>query len=250
MGRAHEVRAASMAKTAAAKSKLNNKWSRLLFMAAKGGVPDPEMNQTLKRTIEKAKKEQVTADVIKRAIDKAKGADQTSYTELLLEGFGPGQSQLVIECLTDNHNRTQTAVKIALQKCGGKIASSGSVTYQFNHIAVFSFKGLSEEDAVMALLDADCDPKETYTEKDEETGEEYVTIEADYSEYTKIRTALTNACPDIDFDVDKITWDANTKVELAEGKETEQFERLLGLLEEDDDVQDVYYNLDYEVEEE
>ena len=121
MGRAHEVRAASMAKTAAAKSKLNNKWSRLIFMAAKGGVPDPDMNQTLKRTIEKAKKEQVTADVIKRAIDKAKGAVQTSYTELLLEGFGPGQSQLVIEALTDNHNRTQTAVKVALQKCGGKM---------------------------------------------------------------------------------------------------------------------------------
>ena len=167
MGRAHEVRAASMAKTAAAKSKLNNKWSRLIFMAAKGGVPDPDMNQTLKRTIEKAKKEQVTADVIKRAIDKAKGADQTSYTELLLEGFGPGQSQLVIEALTDNHNRTQTAVKVALQKCGGKIAMSGSVTYQFQHLAIFSFKGLSEEDAVMALHDADCDPKDTYTEKDE-----------------------------------------------------------------------------------
>ena len=84
MGRAHEVRAASMAKTAAAKAKLNSKWSRLIYMAAKGGVPDPDLNQTLKRTIERAKREQVTADVIKRAIDKAKGADQTSYAELLL----------------------------------------------------------------------------------------------------------------------------------------------------------------------
>ena len=116
MGRAHEVRAASMAKTAAAKAKLNSKWSRLIYMAAKGGVPDPDLNQTLKRTIERAKREQVTADVIKRAIDKAKGADQTSYAELLLEGFGPGNSQVVVECLTDNHNRTQTDVKVAFQK--------------------------------------------------------------------------------------------------------------------------------------
>lgn len=249
MGRAHEVRAASMAKTAAAKSKLNNKWSRLIFMAAKGGVPDPDMNQTLKRTIEKAKKEQVTADVIKRAIDKAKGADQTSYTELLLEGFGPGQSQLVIEALTDNHNRTQTAVKVALQKCGGKIAMSGSVTYQFQHLAIFSFKGLSEEDAVMALLDADCDPKDTYTEKDEETGEEVVTIVADFSEYTKVRNALVAAKDDLDFIVDKVTWETQNMVDFANDKEKEQFERLLGMLEEDEDVQDVYYNVNWEPQE-
>ena len=249
MGRAHEVRAASMAKTAAAKSKLNNKWSRLIFMAAKGGVPDPDMNQTLKRTIEKAKKEQVTADVIKRAIDKAKGADQTSYTELLLEGFGPGQSQLVIEALTDNHNRTQTAVKVALQKCGGKIAMSGSVTYQFQHLAIFSFKGLSEEDAVMALLDADCDPKDTYTENDDEPGEEVVTIVADFSEYTKVRNALVAAKADLDFIVDKVTWETQNMVDFANDKEKEQFERLLGMLEEDEDVQDVYYNVNWEPQE-
>lgn len=245
MGRAHEVRAASMAKTAAAKSKLNNKWSRLIYMAAKGGVPDPDLNQALKRTIERARREQVTADVIKRAIDKAKGSDQTSYTELLLEGFGPGQSQIVVECLTDNHNRTQTAVKVALQKCGGKIASSGSVTYQFKHLAVFTFKGLGEEDAVMALLDADCDVQNTYTEVDEETNEELVTVEADYSEYAKIRTALTDLKENLEFVVDRISWETENMVDLEAGKETEQFERLLALLEEDDDVQDVFHNVNY-----
>ena len=123
MGRAHEVRAASMAKTAAAKSKLNNKWSRIIYMAAKAGVPDPELNQNLKKEIEKAKREQVTADVIKRAIEKAKGANQENYDPLTLEGFGPGNSMFIVECLTDNHNRTQTAVKVALQKCGGNIVS-------------------------------------------------------------------------------------------------------------------------------
>lgn len=250
MGRAHEVRAASMAKTAAAKSKLNNKWSRLIFMAAKSGVPDPDMNQNLKNIIARAKREQVTADVIKRAIDKAKGADQTSYTELLLEGFGPGQSQLIIECLTDNHNRTQTDVKVALQKCGGKIAMSGSVSYQFKHISVFSFKGLGEEDAVMALLDADCEPLDTYTEQDEETGEDIVTIEAAFADYTKVRDALVAIKEDLEFVVDKITWESTNMVGFDTDKEKEQFERLLGFLDENDDVQDVYYNVDYEVEEE
>ena len=137
MGRAHEVRAASMAKTAAAKSKLNNKWSRIIYMAAKSGVPDPDLNQNLKKEIEKAKREQVTADVIKRAIDKAKGANQESYDPMTLEGFGPGNSMFVIECLTDNHNRTQTAVKVALQRCGGKIAGSGNVTHMFKNTAIF-----------------------------------------------------------------------------------------------------------------
>ena len=158
MGRAHEVRAASMAKTAAAKSKLNNKWSRIIYMAAKSGVPDPDLNQTLKKEIEKAKKEQASADVIKRAIEKAKGANQESYTELVLEGFGPGNSMVVVECLTDNHNRTQTAVKVALTKTGGKIAGSGAVTYMFDHLAVFSYEnGQSEEEVLETLLMADCD---------------------------------------------------------------------------------------------
>ena len=78
MGRAHEVRAASMAKTAAAKSKLNAKWGKAIFVAAKSGVPDPELNQTLKKEIEKAKREQVSADVIKRAIEMAKGGSTES----------------------------------------------------------------------------------------------------------------------------------------------------------------------------
>lgn len=245
MGRAHEVRAASMAKTAAAKSKLNNKWSRLIYMAAKGGVPDPDMNISLKRIIDRAKREQVTADVIKRAIDKAKGADQTSYSELLLEGFGPGQTQLIIECLTDNHNRTQTAVKVALAKCGGHLASSGAVSYQFKHISVFSFKGLGEEDAVMGLLEADCEPMDTYTEQDEETGEDIVTVVAAFADYTKVRQALTDIKEDLDFVVDKTTWETDNMVEFASDKEAEQFGRLMDLLDEDDDVQDVYYNIDY-----
>lgn len=239
MGRAHEVRAASMAKTAAAKSKLNNKWSRIIYMAAKSGVPDPDLNQTLKKEIEKAKKEQASADVIKRAIEKAKGANQESYTELVLEGFGPGNSMVVVECLTDNHNRTQTAVKVALMKTGGKIAGSGAVTYMFDHLAVFSYEnGQSEEEVLETLLMADCDVQ------DIENEDGIITIYAPNTEYAKIRDALQEAMPDIDLTVDTIAWMPKNYVQLESDKEKEQFNRMLEMLEDDDDVQEVYHNVE------
>ena len=241
MGRAHEVRAASMAKTAAAKSKLNNKWSRIIYMAAKSGVPDPDLNQTLKKEIEKAKKEQASADVIKRAIEKAKGANQESYTELVLEGFGPGNSMVVVECLTDNHNRTQTAVKVALMKTGGKIAGSGAVTYMFDHLAVFSYEnGQSEEEVLETLLMADCDVQ------DIENEDGIITIYAPNTEYAKIRDALQEAMPDIDLTVDTIAWMPKNYVQLESDKEKEQFNRMLEMLEDDDDVQEVYHNVELE----
>ena len=239
MGRAHEVRAASMAKTAAAKSKLNNKWSRIIYMAAKSGVPDPDLNQTLKKEIEKAKKEQASADVIKRAIEKAKGANQESYTELVLEGFGPGNSMVVVECLTDNHNRTQTAVKVALMKTGGKIAGSGAVTYMFDHLAVFSYEnGQSEEEVLETLLMADCD----VTDIENEDG--IITIYAPNTEYAKIRDALQEAMPDVDLTVDTIAWMPKNYTKLESEKEIEQFNRMLEMLEDDDDVQEVYHNVE------
>lgn len=249
MGRAHEVRAASMAKTAAAKSKLNNKWSRIIYMAAKSGVPDPDLNQNLKKEIEKAKREQVTADVIKRAIDKAKGANQESYDPLTLEGFGPGNSMFIIECLTDNHNRTQTAVKVALQRCGGKIAGSGNVAHMFKNTAIFSIDHMNEEEALESLLMADCDVEDITTS---ENG--VVTITAPSTEYGKIREALRGTLPEgKDFLEDTVSWLPLNPVELATDKEKEQLQRLLDLLAEDDDVQDVYHNivgLDIEEDEE
>jgi YebC/PmpR family DNA-binding regulatory protein len=238
MGRAHEVRAASMAKTAAAKSKLNNKWSRIIYMAAKAGVPDPELNQNLKKEIEKAKREQVTADVIKRAIEKAKGANQENYDPLTLEGFGPGNSMFIVECLTDNHNRTQTAVKVALQKCGGKIAGSGSVAHMFKNVALFSIDFMTEEETLETLLLADCEVE------DIESEDGIVTITAPNTEYGKIREALKEVLPEgKEFLEDTVCWLPLNEVELASDKELEQMERLLSLLEEDEDVQDVYHNV-------
>ena len=110
MGRAHEVRAAAMAKTAAIKSKLYSRYGKELYIAAKNGVPDPEMNLALKQKIKEAKANQVPTDVINRAIEKAKGGGAESYDSLRYEGIGPGGATIIVDCLTDNSNRTVAAM--------------------------------------------------------------------------------------------------------------------------------------------
>ncbi|HEY8406046.1 MAG TPA: YebC/PmpR family DNA-binding transcriptional regulator, partial [Acholeplasma sp.] len=137
MGRAFEVRKVAMAKTAAAKTKVYSKYGREIYMAAKAGVPDPEINLNLRRVIEKAKKDQVPSDIIKRAIEKAKGGVDENYTEVRYEGFGPGNTLIIVDCLTDNTNRTLTEVRTLFNKSGGKLGVSGSVLHQFEHRAVF-----------------------------------------------------------------------------------------------------------------
>ena len=235
MGRAHEVRAASMAKTAAAKSKLNNKWSKIIYMAAKSGIPDPDSNLTLKREIEKAKREQVNADTIKRAIDKAKGGSMESYYPVRYEGFGPSNSMLIIECLTDNENRTMTAVKIALTKTGCKLGVAGCVRHMFDYYAVFTFEGLSEDEAFEAVADFDI------ADLFEEDG--FITIYAASNDYQAVRDALVAAKPDLTFVEDQVTYVPQTTVTLTDQKEIDQFNRLRAMLDDVDDVQDLFHNI-------
>ena len=133
MGRAHEVRAASMAKTAAIKSKQNAKFAKAIYVAAKSGLPDPDVNQALKKEIDKAKREHIPADVIKRAIEKAKGGQGEAYNFVRYEGFGPGDTMVIVDCLTDNVNRTYTSVKVGFSHCGFKLGVNGCVAYNFDN---------------------------------------------------------------------------------------------------------------------
>ena len=233
MGRAFQVRKASMEKTAAARSKVYAKYGREIYMAAKSGVPDPDMNQILKRVIEKAKKDQVSAEVIHRAIEKAKGGSDDNYIGVRYEGFGPGSSQLVVECLTDNVNRTVAEVKTIFNKTGGKL---GSVLHMFESKAVFTFKG-SEDEILMILLDAGVDVSNY------EIDEEYITLYADPTAYSEVRIALKTALPDLEFEEDEIKWLPLALTELVGEKEQEQFQRLMDMLDELDDVQNVYHNV-------
>ena len=237
MGRAHEVRAASMAKTAAAKSKVYAKHGKLIYIAAKAGVPDPEMNLALKAAIEKAKKDNVPADNIKRAIEKAKGGSNESYDSVRYEGYGPNNSMFIIECLTDNVNRTFTNVRTIVTKTGCKLSAPGSVTYMFDYLSVFSFEGMTDEEVLELLLMEDCEVTDVVLE------DGLVTVTAPSTEYNKVRTALLNANPELNLLEDEIKWVPQSYVELTEEKDIDHYERLMAQLEENDDVQDVYHNM-------
>lgn len=236
MGRAHEVRAASMAKTAAVKSKQNAKYGRAIYVAAKSGIPDPDVNQALKKEIERAKKEHIPADVIKRAIEKAKGGIGEAYNFVRYEGYGPNNCMVMVDCLSDNVNRTYTSVKTAFGKCGFKLGVAGCVAYMFDNLAIFTFKGHTDEEVLEALMMADVEVN------DVELDEEYVTVYAPQSSYSKVREALVEAFGEIEFDEDDTTWIPQNFVEVDE-EGMRKFDRFREMLDEIDDVQELYHNI-------
>ena len=243
MGRAHEVRAASMAKTAAAKSKLYAKYGKELYMAAKGN-PDPVNNLALRGVVARAKKDQVPADVIKRAIEKAAGGSAESYIYKRFEGFGHNNSMVIVDCLTDNGNRTAATIPTIFSKCGIKMGVPGCAAHSFKNQAIFSFEGKTEDEVLEILLMADCDVDEVTVDEDG-----WVTVTAKPEAYNAVRTALTDADPEIKFEDDKITWTPNDYVDLDD-EQMEKFQRFLDMLEDNEDVQDVYHNVNMPVVEE
>jgi len=239
MGRAHEVRAASMAKTAAAKSKLNAKWGRAIYVAAKSGVPDPELNQSLKKEIEKAKKEQVSADVIKRAIEKAKGGVGESYSPERYEAFGPNNSMWIVDCLTDNHNRTLTAIRTAFSKVGGNLGASGCVAHMFTNQTVISYEGDNADEVMELLLMADCDVT------DVQLDDGVVTIFAPIAEYNHIKEVLDENYPGKEYLEDHTTYVPSTYVKLEDEHDQSKYDRLMEMLDDCDDVQEIYNNIEF-----
>ena len=237
MGRHFEVRAASMAKTAAAKAKKYSRYGKEILVAAKNGVPDPDMNATLKKVIERAKANQVPADVIKRAIEKAKGGTGENYSEASYEGFGAGgQATVIIDCLTDNTNRTIADLRACFNKSHAKMGVSGSVSFNYEKVGFLSFAYEDEEAMLDALIMADVDLKDIECEGEQMS----VTVEP--ADLNKAKEAVEALIPDVTFDVLELTMLPNEYVELA-GEELELFQRLLRLLDEVDDVQNVYHNV-------
>lgn len=235
MGRAFEVRKVAMAKTAAAKSKVYAKYGKEIYMAAKSGNPDPETNANLKRVIERAKKEQVTAEVIKRAIDKAKGGSDENYYAKTYEGFGPNNSMIIIECLTDNDNRTIAEVRTAFKKTDMKLGVAGSALHQFDHNSVFTVKA-NENEILELVLEKDLNVLDVEMDGD------LVTIYGAASDYAAIRDALTEA--NLELILDEIAYLPITTAEIEDSEDLARFEKLISMLEEIDDVQDVYHNVE------
>ncbi|MBT1062777.1 YebC/PmpR family DNA-binding transcriptional regulator [Bowmanella sp. Y26] len=235
MGRAFEVRKVAMAKTQAAKSKVYSKYGKEIYVAAKNGGPDPDTNVALKRLMEKAKKDQVPAHVVEKAIEKAKGAGGEDYTPARYEGYGPGNCMVIVDCLTDNNNRTITDVRNCFTKTNSKIGAPGAVMHMFDHQAIFSFKGDDDEPVLEALMMADAD----VTDVEVEDG--MVTVFAPHTEFYKVKTALSEAFDDIEFETEEITFVPQTTTKVS-GDDVAMFEKFMTMLNDCDDVQDIYHN--------
>ena len=236
MGRAHEVRAKAMAATAARKSKLYSIYAKEIIKAAKGN-PDPVSNDVLRRVIEKAKKEQVPADVINRNIEKVKKGDVENYETVEYEAFAQGGSTLIIKCLTDNPNRTVSFVKTAFNKCGAKLANQGSVSFMYEHLGVVGIKGHTEEEVMDALINADVDVNDIEVEDD------MIVVYTEVVDLNNAKKALETAFENVSFELDEISYFSKDSVTL-EGEDKEKFERLLTMLDDIDDVSNVYHNVE------
>ena len=235
MGRAYQNRKESMAKTSDANARIYSKYSREIYVCAKSGGFDPDGNLALRSIIERAKKDQVPSHVIDKAIDKAKGGGGEDFAVARYEGYGPGNTMVIVDCLTDNPNRTFGDVRICFTKTNCKIGTQGSVSHMFDHSAILVFKGDDEEAALDALMMADVD----VTDIENEEGK--ITVFAPHNEYFKAKQALAEAFGEIDFEVDEIQFIPQNTAPIS-GDDIEMFDKFLEMLNHLDDVQNVYHN--------
>jgi YebC/PmpR family DNA-binding regulatory protein len=238
MGRAYQNRKESMAKTSDAKARVYSRYGREIYVCAKAGGIDPAGNLALRSLIERAKKDQVPSHVIEKAIEKAKGGGGEDFATARYEGFGPGNCMVIVDCLTDNPNRTFGDVRQCFTKSKCKIGSQGSVSHMFDHSAILVFAGEDEETALDALMMADVDVSDIENENGK------ITVFAPHTDYFKAKQALQEAFGDIDFEVDEIQFVPQTTTPVS-GDDVVMLEKFLYLLNDVDDVQNVYHNAEF-----
>ncbi|MCJ7840034.1 YebC/PmpR family DNA-binding transcriptional regulator [Lederbergia sp. NSJ-179] len=217
-------------------SRIYAKFGREIYVAAKQGEPDPDANQALKVVLERAKTYNVPKAIIDRAIEKAKGGSDESYSELRYEGFGPNGSMIIVDALTNNVNRTASEVRAAFGKNGGNMGVSGSVAYMFEATAVFGIEGKTADEVLEILMEADVDVRDIIEEEDT------VIVYAEPDQFHAVQEALEQAGI-TEFSIAELTMIAQNEVTLPEEDQT-QFEKLVDVLEDLEDVQQVYHNVD------
>jgi YebC/PmpR family DNA-binding regulatory protein len=220
----------------AKRGKLFAKLIKNVEVAARTGGGDPAGNPTLFDAIQKAKKSSVPNDNIDRAVKRGSGqeAGGAQYENITYEGYGPGGVAVLIECLTDNRNRAASDVRVALTRNGGRLADPGSVAYLFNRkgvVLVNKVKDMSEDDVLMAVLDAGA-------EEVNDQGEGFEVI-SEPSDMVGVRTALQDA--GIDYESADVMFVPGSEIDLDEDQARKVL-RMIDALEDSDDVQDVYAN--------
>lgn len=236
MGRAFEYRRAAKEKRWAKMSRVFPKLAKAITVAAKEGGPDPEMNAALRVAIQNAKAQNLPKANIEAAIDRATGKDAVDYTEITYEGKGPHSSLIIVECATDNTTRTVANVKTYFSKSGGSIVPNGSLQFLFDRKAVFQFEKSEEmdlEELELELIDAGLE--------EIDVNEDTVYIYGDYTDFGNLSDALEKL--NISPEKSNLKYISNSPIELTE-EQMEEVEVLLDKLEDDDDVQAVFTNID------
>ncbi|MFD2333414.1 YebC/PmpR family DNA-binding transcriptional regulator [Cohnella sp. GCM10020058] len=219
-------------------SRVYAKFGVEIYVAAKKGEPDPEANRALKVVLERAKTYNVPRAIIDRALDKAKGSSEESYSELRYEGFGPNGSMVIVDALTNNVNRTASAVRAAFSKNGGNMGVNGSVAYMFDASAVIGVSGKTADEVIDLMLEADVDVRDVVEE------DETVIVYADPEQFHAVQEAFKQAGVS-EFAVAELSMIPQNYVTLTEDAQV-QFEKMLDAIEDLEDVQQVYHNVDTE----
>jgi YebC/PmpR family DNA-binding regulatory protein len=222
------------------RSAMFSKLSREITVAAKMGLPDPDMNPRLRAAVLAAKAQSMPKDNIQRSIDKAAKGDGDTYEEIRYEGFGPGGVSIIVEALSDNRNRTATNVRTIFSKNGGNLGASGSVSHGFDRMGLIEYGAAAgDADKVLeAAIDAGADD----VQSDEEGHEIWTTVDALHEVAKSLEGALGDA------DAVKLGWKPQNETTVV-GGDAEKLMKLIDALEEDDDVQTVWGNYDVPDEE-
>ena len=222
------------------RSAMFSKLSREITVAAKMGLPDPDMNARLRAAVLAAKAQSMPKDNIQRSIDKASASDAENYEEIRYEGFGPGGVALIVEALSDNRNRTATNVRTAFSKNGGNLGASGSVSHGFERMGLIEYPAAAgdSEKVLEAAIEAGADD----VESDEDGHQVWTNVEALHEVARSMEGALGEA------EAVKLAWKPSTEVTVT-GDDAATLMKLIDTLEEDDDVQTVWGNYDVPDEE-
>ncbi|MBB5515165.1 YebC/PmpR family DNA-binding regulatory protein [Rubricella aquisinus] len=219
----------------AVRAKLFSKLSKEITVAAKMGDPDPEKNPRLRLAVKEAKSNSVPKDVIERAINKAVGGDDENYDEIRYEGYGPSGVAIIVEAMTDNRNRTASNVRSYFSKNGGNLAETGAVSFMFDRkgMIVYPASVGDEDDVMMAAIEAGAE--------DVESSEEEHTIYTADTDLNEVSTALEATLGEAE--TTKLVWKPQTTTEL-DLENAQKLMKLIGILEDDDDVQNVTANFE------
>jgi YebC/PmpR family DNA-binding regulatory protein len=219
-------------------SRVYAKFGVEIYVAAKKGEPDPEANRALKVVLERAKTYNVPKAIIDRAMDKAKGSGDENYEELRYEGFGPNGSMIIVDALTNNVNRTAPLIRSTFSKNGGNMGVSGSVAYMFDSTAVIGVEGKTADEVIEMMFDAELDVRDVLEE------DEAVIVYAEPDQFHAVQEVFKNAGI-TEFTVAELNMLPQNYVTLPEDAQA-QFEKLIDALEDLEDVQQVYHNVDSE----